>query len=439
MDRDGYRDAQVYIEGIPKFTVKHSLFHVRKFIAYLGRPGREQKVIHVAGTNGKGSVCAYIQAILAAEGKRTGLFTSPHLVKLNERIRIDDKDISDQEFLRVFSRVKSTACWMEEEGLGHPSYFEFLFGMAMCAFEAAEVEYIILETGLGGRLDATNVIAKPLVTVITALGYDHTDLLGGTIEEIAAEKAGIIKPGVPVVCDGNQKQAVKVLRARAAELGCPCREIAKNAYEIEKITDKYIAFSISSAYYGDIVWNLIGGGTYQPMNAVLALEAMRVIAAGEGLKEAPAGWAKALVGVHWPGRMEEVLPGVILDGGHNMEAIREVVDTIGARIAGGQRCIIIYAAVADKKYQEAAGYLADHLAADLFVTAGLADERGVSGETLGEIIQSRTSSTVVVKENVRAAFQYALAQKGSDKVVYCLGSLYLAGEIKQMLKEDKGC
>jgi len=431
-----YQEAQKYIEDIPKFTVKHPLHHVGKFIGYLGRPCLDRKVIHVAGTNGKGSVCVYIQAILAAEGRKTGLFTSPHLVRLNERIRIGSEDISDEEFLRIYAQVKAVALQMKKEGLGHPSYFEFLFGMAMCAFAAAEVEYIILETGLGGRLDATNIVPHPLVTVITALGYDHTDILGDTIEAIAVEKSGIIKPGVPVVCDGNDHRAAGVIRARAAKLGCQCREIAKNAYEIEKIDDKYIAFSVLNAYYEDTVWTLVGGGTYQPMNAVLALEAIRIIADGERFERSPVDWAEALSKVHWPGRMEEVLPGVILDGAHNMEAIREVTDTIAERLTGGQQCIILYAAVADKKYQEAASYLAEHIDADLFITTTLEDQRGVSKETLGGIFKSRTSSRVAVKDNVKEAFRYALEQKEPGGMVYCLGSLYLIGEIKQLLKEE---
>lgn len=438
MNKD-YQNAVKYIEGIPKFTEKHPLWHVRKFIGYLGEPCRDKKVIHVAGTNGKGSVCAYIQAIIEAEGHRTGLFTSPHLVKLNERIRIQNQDISDPEFVHLFDRVKAVAETMVREQMGHPSYFEFLFGMALCAFEQARVEYVILETGLGGRLDATNIVPHPLVTVITSIGLDHTAILGNTIEEIAAEKAGIIKPGVPVVCDGNNPPAARVIRERCAGLGCVCREISKNAYEIKKNTTKDIAFSFSSAYYEDTAWNLRGGGSYQPMNAVLAITAMEVIAKGQAFAANPVIWAKALQEVRRPGRMEEVLPGVILDGGHNLEAIRAVTETILHLAVPGKQCIILYTAVSDKKYDETAGYLAEHIKADLYVTATLMDRRGVSGETLGEVLRSRTDSNVAVRETVKEAFQFALKQKEPDGVLYCLGSLYLVGEIKELLKRrNKG-
>ena len=149
-----YDEAVAYIEELPKFTKKHTLDHVREFLRRLGNPSSDRKIVHVAGTNGKGSVCAYLQAILMAEGKHTGFFTSPHLVSINERIRMDNIQIDNEAFLEAFNQVQETARKMEEEELGHPSYFEFLLGMGMTAFAGSDVEYIILETGIGGRLDA---------------------------------------------------------------------------------------------------------------------------------------------------------------------------------------------------------------------------------------------------------------------------------------------
>jgi len=430
-----YEEAVSYIEEIPKFTKMHPLEHVRDFIKRLGEPGLKKRVIHVAGTNGKGSVCVYVKAILEAEGRRTGLFTSPHLLKLNERICICGTDISDEEFMAVFARAKEVAGAMEKEGAGHPSYFEFLFGMAMQAFERADIEYVILETGLGGRLDATNVVEKPLITIITSIGFDHTAVLGETIGAIAAEKAGIVKPGVPLICDGNNEQALTVIKAKAKRSGCWCREIAKNAFEIREIMDKDIAFSIRSAYYEDIVWKLRGTGIYQPMNAVLALEAMRYLSKQEKFCESLQEWAAALALVNWPGRMEEVLPGVIVDGGHNTEAVKEVVAGIRKQKKNRPR-IILYAAVGDKNYVEAAGFLGNHAEADMIVTTRLADSRGVEAEELAAIFRNSTSCQVTAKEQVKEAFHYALDQKGKDGILYCLGSLYLVGEIKAVLGEE---
>ena len=270
------QEAVSYIEDIPKFTSKNSLEHTREFLARLGHPEEGRKILHVAGTNGKGSVCAYMQAVLLAKKKQTGMFISPHLVEINERIKVNGEDISDGDFLEVFSYVKSVVESMEEAGIPHPSYFEFLFGMAMYAFGKADVEYIILETGLGGRLDATNAIRHPFVTVITSISLDHMDILGDTIEEIAAEKAGIIKPHVPVVyLDG--KKSSGVIEKKAAELEAPCIKIAKNAFEIQKTEEKYIDFSTASAYDKYTTWRLSNPGVYQAENAMLAIRALSLI------------------------------------------------------------------------------------------------------------------------------------------------------------------
>ena len=183
-----YKEAVKYIEELPRYTKKHSLQHTRQFLERLGNPGYDRKIIHVAGTNGKGSVCAYMQAVLEAEGKSTGFFTSPHLLKINERIQIMRSPVDDDTFYRVFLRTFETVQRMREYGFEHPSYFEFLFGMGMTAFADSDVEYIILETGLGGRLDATNAPEYPFLTVITSVSLDHTEILGDTIEQIAYEK-----------------------------------------------------------------------------------------------------------------------------------------------------------------------------------------------------------------------------------------------------------
>ena len=237
-----YDEAVAYIEELPKFTKKHSLDHVREFLRRLGNPASDRKIVHVAGTNGKGSVCAYLQAILMAEGKHTGFFTSPHLVSINERIRMDNIQIDNEAFLEAFVQVQGMARQMEEEGLGHPSYFEFLLGMGMTAFARTDVEYIILETGIGGRLDATNYIEHPALAVITSISLDHTDILGDTIEEIAAEKAGIIKPGVPVFFDASNPLACEVIKRRPQRCMRPVEKSRKMRTKSEKLTGNMLHF-----------------------------------------------------------------------------------------------------------------------------------------------------------------------------------------------------
>lgn len=208
-----YREAIAYILEIPKFTKKNSLEHTKDFLRILGNPEKGKKIIHVAGTNGKGSVCAYMQSLLLTEKKTVGFFTSPHLVKMNERIRIDGEEISDEMFLSTFDIVFAAVQKMKADGKPHPTFFEFLFAMAMTAFADSGVEYIILETGLGGRLDATNAIDVPFLTIITSISLDHTEILGETIEEIAAEKAGILKRDVPIIYIGKEEKSAKALSA----------------------------------------------------------------------------------------------------------------------------------------------------------------------------------------------------------------------------------
>ena len=204
-----YQEAVNYILEIPKFTKKNDREHTRAFLRYLGDPQEHMKVLHVAGTNGKGSVCAYLDGMLRSEGKRTGLFTSPHLVKMNERIVTGGEQISDAQFCAVFEKTRKAVESMEAQGLAHPTFFEFLFGMALAAFAEAGTEYAVIETGLGGRLDATSAVEDPAVCVITSIGLDHMEYLGHTLGEIAGEKAGIIRPGVPVFYAQTAEESVE--------------------------------------------------------------------------------------------------------------------------------------------------------------------------------------------------------------------------------------
>ena len=216
-----YEEAVAYIEEIPKFTTKNKLEHTRKCLDLLGSPDKKRKIIHVAGTNGKGSVCAFLSTMLEEGGYKCGLFTSPHLIKINERFQINEEMVSDEAFLRAFLKIKALADELVEAGDYHPTYFEFLFLMGMVIFDEADVDLLVLETGLGGRLDATNSIVSPLACVITSISLDHVEYLGDTIEKIAAEKAGIIKNGIPVVAVDEENGAFPVIERTAKEKKSP--------------------------------------------------------------------------------------------------------------------------------------------------------------------------------------------------------------------------
>ena len=423
-----YEEAVRYILDIPRFTKKNDMMHTKAFLEYLGDPQDDLKVIHVAGTNGKGSVCAYLNAMLRSEGKRVGLFTSPHLIRMNERIVIDGEQISDEAFRSVFEETLDAVKRMQKGGPPHPTFFEFLFGMAVSAFRKAGVEYAVLETGLGGRLDATNAVERPLVSVITSIGMDHMEYLGNTIGEIAKEKAGIIKEGIPVFYAQTCAESDGVIRQTAEEHHSLCKKIGKDAYEILGIRDKHIAFSCANAYYGNTTWKLNNIGVYQPGNALLAMEVMRFLT-GEGGH--PERWREALSALKWEGRMEEVLPGVYVDGAHNVSA----VEAFAASVPQGENGnIILFSAVRDKEYEEMIACLCRSVQADIYVVTHISDRRGTGAGTLGRIFEKYTDRPVIVIEAAEEALKYVLDSRG-ERTVYCLGSLYLTGMIKEMIQE----
>ena len=427
-----YTEAVDYIETIPKFTVKHPPEHTRELLSRLGNPQEGIKIIHVAGTNGKGSVCAYLNAMLLAGGKKTGLFTSPHLVRINERFQINGEDVSDEQFLNAFLKVEKAAKEYEAEGEGHPSYFETLFLMGMLIFKEAGVEYLVMETGLGGRLDATNAIDNPALAIITSISLDHTAILGDTIEKIAGEKAGIIKPGVPVFFDGSSKKAAEVIKAKASELGVSCREVTKNAYEIQEVHRKYIAFSRRSAYDKDVIFQVPMCGCYQAMNAELALEALEYLLAGEEIHMDR--WKEALAELHWEGRMERVGAHITVDGAHNPGAMEAFVESVKALDESERgEMVLLFSAVSDKKYDQMIEYLCENLDVKAYVVTQIEDERGVPAEELADVFRRYTDRPVYCKERLEDAVRTAMNERGETGEIYCLGSLYLVGMMKKLL------
>ena len=423
-----YREAADYILNIPRFTKKNDTEHTRIFLKYLGDPQTDLKVIHVAGTNGKGSVCAYLDGMLRSEDRRTGLFTSPHLVKINERISVGGSPVSDEIFCGAFDAVLKAVRKMESEGMSHPTFFEFLLGMALYVFKRGGVEYAVLETGLGGRLDATAAVERPAACVITSIGYDHMQYLGDTLEMIASEKAGIIRSGAPVFYAQSSQESDRVIERTAEKNNSFCKKIGKDAYEILGIEDKHIAFSCSSAYYGNTTWKLNNTGVYQPGNAMLAMETMRYLFAEKGH---PGRWREVLSDLKWAGRMEEVMPGVYVDGAHNISAIEGFIQSVPKDGTGN---IVLFSAVKDKEYEKMAACLGRKLPADMYIVTQIGGSRGA--ESLGDIFRKYTEQPVVETESAAEAFEYALSHRRGRRV-YCVGSLYLAGQIKELIQEGR--
>ena len=414
--------------------MKHPPEHTRELLSRLGNPQEGIKIIHVAGTNGKGSVCAYLNAMLLAGGKKTGLFTSPHLVRINERFQINGEDVSDEQFLDAFLKVEKAAKEYEAEGEGHPSYFETLFLMGMLIFKEAGVEYLVMETGLGGRLDATNVVEKPLACIITSISRDHTEYLGDTLEAIAGEKAGIIKAGVPVIYDASQPGPASVIAAKAKEMGSPAWPMEPSFYEMKTQSREGITFTF--AYPGGEKAELVIPyvAKYQMMNASLAFYTRHIL---QDVHDIPKNvLAEGLSKIKWPCRMEMAAPGVIIDGAHNEDGIAQFVSTAGY-FAKENEITILFTAVADKHYHEMIGEICEGIHPSHVVATQIDGSRVVPAEVLAEDFRKAGCTDVCAEPEIGAAYEKALGKKGSG-MLFCVGSLYLAGELKAYLAKRNG-
>ena len=370
--------------------------------------------------------------MLEQGGFRCGLFTSPHLVKINERFQINEVMISDQRFTEAFTEVKNLADRLVEEGDYHPTYFEFLFLMGMIVFKQEDVDYIVLETGLGGRLDATNSVLSPMACVITSISLDHVEYLGDTIEKIAGEKAGIMKKGVPVIFDGNRKEAAEVIKARAEELGCPWYEVKESRQKLLNYTPEGIRFLSASGVYGETELFVPFIARYQMMNAALALETMGVLREEHGLEKETL--IKGIGGAKWQGRMETILPGVIVDGAHNEDGIARFVETV-SYFQKEYPITLLFSTVADKEFPDMIKRVCKGLQFANVVTTEIWGSRKQSAKELAELFRLNGCSQVFVEPNPGKAFELAYEKKG-DGLLFVAGSVYLAGEIKDYVRRN---
>ena len=408
-----YEEAVAYIEETPKFTKKNSLEHTKECLRRLGNPQEKFKVIHVAGTNGKGSTCAFLTSILREAGYSCGLFTSPHLVKINERFQINEVNIDDDTFLKAFERVKVLADELVAEGSYHPTYFEMLFLMGMVIFAEAGVDYVTLETGLGGRLDATTAVENPVACVITSISLDHMQYLGD-----------------PVIYDGNDKDAAEVIAAKAKELGSPAYKVIQAGAKVLGNNKDGIDFSLEDDYYGDTRFHIPFIAWYQVMNASLALTTMEVLKdrIPVTMEQLQAGIANT----RWQGRMETILPGVIVDGAHNEDGVRRFVET-AERFQKEYPLTLLFSAVNDKDYQDMIHTICSRIKFRKVVTTEVGGYREVPSAELAEIFCKEGCKDVGNSDNIEEAFHMAHEAKGEDGMLFCVGSLYLVGEIKTLL------
>lgn len=436
-----YEEAVDYLYNVPRFTTKSSPEDTKVFLRKLGNPDKTLKIIHVAGTNGKGSVCAYLRYILEEAGYSIAAFTSPHLVDIRERFLIKEEMVEKQAFLDAFLKIYNSLDWdaleQEQEKAYHPTYFEYLFFMAMLLFDKAEVDYCILETGLGGRLDATNSVSRKELSVITRIGLDHTEYLGDTLEQIAGEKAGIMKPGVPVVFVDTKEDVTKVFCDRAKVLGVPVYSVSKKDYAFLSFSNKNIDFSLHTEYYGCIRLTLRTLARYQMENAALAVRAVEVLDGGR--KVSAEHILQGIQNCFWQGRMEEVLPNVFVDGAHNEDGIRAFLETVAEDDCKGDR-YLLFGVVQDKDYFRMVEKLLNSGLFRQIAVTHLQSARSASLESLKELFEHRDKETGVcaytLHESADAALKDLLWQKAEKDRIYVAGSLYLVGEIKESLDHD---
>ncbi len=415
-------------------AAKFDLENITILAERLGRPDRAYPSAHVAGTNGKGSTAAFLESILRHAGFRTGLNTSPHLEKINERIRISGEEISDQAFAETFSRIQALIEELLAAGKlrAHPTYFECVTAMAFESFARKSVEFGVFEVGLGGRLDATNVLS-PVVTIITCIDFDHENFLGHSLAEIAREKGGILKPGVPLILAEQQPEACEVIHARAKDLGSEVIEPAQIfRLDRQSIQEGRLHTRVTEAASGQI-FEIAPSlpGRFQLQNALNALAAARLLQQ-RGFKISDQAITQGIAETVWPGRLEKLqsTPDVYCDGAHNPGAARELAHFLEQNFSG-RKIWLIYAALRDKAVDEVTGLLFPH-AAEVIFTAPRTS-RAVSATQLAEIAGHHAARFSVIPDAERA-FEHALAEAAPDDAIFITGSLYLVGQLRHHWK-----
>jgi len=419
-----YSEAIDYIHSVNWTFCKPGLERVRELCAALGNPQDSLKYVHVAGTNGKGSFCAMTDSILRHAGYKVGLFTSPYIVEFNERMRINGENISNEELCELVELIKPHADKMADK----PTEFELITAIAFLYFKRNNCDVVVLECGLGGRLDATNVIKDPVLSVITGIALDHTSILGNTVSEIAAEKAGIIKSGARVLWCGNDKEADRVIIEKAQEVGASLTRPDRSSLEIKEMTLDGTTFDFGERK-GMFISLL---GTYQPLNATNVLTAIDILKQN-GYKIDEKAIYDGLGTVRWPARFEVISrePLMIADGGHNPEGIDGAVKSI-ERYFGNEKVVIITGVMADKDYRYMAGRIASVAKKVFCLTPD--NPRALASEKYASIFNSLGTDAVAsgsVEDAVRCAVDWARENNAS---IVSLGSLYMYCEVAKAIK-----
>ena len=426
------QEAENYISDIPRFADKTGPENTERLMKILGNPEKQAKTVHVAGTNGKGSVSRMMSLFLTEAGFKTGLFISPHLVRINERISVQGEDISDDDFGRIFDIVKEASDTLVKEGGSHPAYFEFLFAMGAVYFAEQKCDYVVYETGLGGRLDATNCI-EPCMTAITEIGFDHMQYLGDTIEKIAGEKAGIIKKGIPLVYHTGRVSANKVLEHTAREKGCPAFNACWTNIDIKEENKGKIDFSLDTRYYTYDNLVLEAAPRYQTRNAATAVYMFDRLFHGWDVSKKKEIIRKGLERFRMAGRFQYLKENVILDGAHNEDAVNELIDSLRSRYSSFRslKKKLLFAIASDKDYEKVINEMAFGIRPEKVYITELSSGRRLNKQIVEESFKSKLGDKVTVScyDVAAEAYKAALAELKDDELLIVTGSLYLAGEL----------
>lgn len=437
-----YQECVDYILSVPLFATKLGTDNLNLILDIMEHPEQCYPVIHVAGTNGKGSTCSFLASILQQAGKKVGVFTSPHLIKINERFRIGNQIVNDDEFVKIFEETIGYIEVAKNQGIAHPSFFEFVFLMGTLYFKKQQVDIAIFETGMGGRLDATNVVT-PVISIITSVGLDHTQFLGDTIEQIAAEKAGIIKSGIPVVFFDRKDVATRVIYNYSQKVGANLHIVEKMQYNLLKITEKTIDFSFDSGYYKYGSLQIKKTALYQIENAMLAVKAYELLLTDTNLFCDPHEAIEekqdyrltytdidniktGLYNMVWSGRMECIAENIYIDGAHNEEAIEAFCHTVEVLFPNEQR-ILLFAVSKDKNYEKMIERLCK-LSFDEVIIVRFEGSRSEEIETVEATFRRFSSGKVTAFDDIRDGFLYGKSHV-CDSLLFCVGSLYLAGDL----------
>ena len=435
-----YQQAWDYLDGLQFHKIKLGLDAMRSFMARVGNPQQQLKCVHVAGTNGKGSVCVTLLTLLAGAGYRVGLYTSPHLSSVRERFRIGDSYISEEKFAELASRIR------EVLGDDKITYFEFTTALAFLWFAEEDLDLVVLEAGLGGRLDATNIVT-PLVAVITNISMDHEAYLGDTISAVATEKAGIIKPGVPVVSAATSGAGLEEIRAACQERGAALY-LYGDAFSTTETADNSWQWQGSSGE-GEQVYSRLRcamKGGYQVENAALVLAVIELLKKS-GITVTAEEIRNGLLSVNWPGRLEyfcldrntrKQLPcpggaatlSYLLDGAHNPAGVESLVETLNAGLKF-KRLLLVWGAMVDKDLQRTLPSVAE--LADLVFLTRPEGERSAEPELLLQNVPDGLKGRCHLYPSVKEAIDAVEKTAQDDDLILVAGSLYLVGATRKLL------